>query len=455
MAANDLLTAGASNSLDSAHTLPDNPGRNSALPPTVPGLSPSQWTRLLLKSIGPGVITGAADDDPSGIATYSVAGAQFGTRLLWTATLTWPLMAAVQMMCARIGKVTGQGLAANLKARFPIWMLYVFVIALAIANTINIGADLAGMADAAAMLTGFNSRIYVVVFALLISWATVRLRYQQIANMLKWLVVVLLAYPITAFVVGIDWRQVAHSTFVPSMPHGRDEWSMLVAILGTTISPYLFFWQASEEVEEEKAAGQTTLAMRKGASVQELEMRNIDVGVGSFFSNSVMFFIILTTGITLNRHGLTHIETTRQAAEALRPLAGRFAATLFTVGIVGVGLLAIPTLAGSTAYAFAETVGWRQGLNRKLKQARWFYALILLSTAVGVALNFAGVNPVKALYWTAVINGLLAPFLLVAILVVAADRKLMQGQPSSRLSFAAVAITTVAMFAAGVAMFVF
>jgi NRAMP (natural resistance-associated macrophage protein)-like metal ion transporter len=455
MAANDLLTGGASNSLDSAHTLPDNPGRNSALPPTVPGLSPSQWTRLLLKSIGPGVITGAADDDPSGIATYSVAGAQFGTRLLWTATLTWPLMAAVQMMCARIGKVTGQGLAANLKARFPIWMLYVFVIALAIANTINIGADLAGMADAAAMLTGFNSRIYVVVFALLISWATVRLRYQQIANMLKWLVVVLLAYPITAFVVGIDWRQVAHSTFVPSMPHGRDEWSMLVAILGTTISPYLFFWQASEEVEEEKAAGQTTLAMRKGASVQELEMRNIDVGVGSFFSNSVMFFIILTTGITLNRHGLTHIETTRQAAEALRPLAGRFAATLFTVGIVGVGLLAIPTLAGSTAYAFAETVGWRQGLNRKLKQARWFYALILLSTAVGVALNFAGVNPVKALYWTAVINGLLAPFLLVAILVVAADRKLMQGQPSSRLSFAAVAITTVAMFAAGVAMFVF
>ena len=455
MAGNDLRTGGASNSLDSAHSLPDNPGRNSALPPTVPGLSPSRWTRLLLKSIGPGVITGAADDDPSGIATYSVAGAQFGTRLLWTAALTWPLMAAVQMMCARIGKVTGQGLAANLKARFPVWVLYVFVVALAVANTINIGADLAGMADAAAMLTGLNSRIYVVVFALLISWATVRLRYQQIANTLKWLVVVLLAYPITAFVVGIDWRPVAHATFVPSMPHGRDEWSMLVAILGTTISPYLFFWQASEEVEEEKAAGQSTLAMRKGASVQELEMRNIDVGVGSFFSNSVMFFIILTTGITLNRHGLTHIETTRQAAEALRPLAGRFAATLFTVGIVGVGLLAIPTLAGSTAYAFAETMGWRQGLNRELKQARWFYALILLSTAVGVTLNFAGVNPVKALYWTAVINGLLAPFLLVAILVVAADRKLMQGQPSSRLSFAAVAITTVAMFAAGVAMFVF
>jgi Mn2+/Fe2+ NRAMP family transporter len=247
---------------------------------------------------------------------------------------------------------------------------------------------------------------------------------------------------------------VAHATFVPSLPHGRDEWSMLVAILGTTISPYLFFWQASEEVEEEKAAGQRTVAMRRGASAQELEMRRIDVGVGAFFSNIVMFFIILTTAITLNRHGLTHIETTRQAAEALRPLAGKFAATLFTVGIVGVGFLAIPTLAGSSAYAFAETLGWRQGLDRKLRQAKWFYALILVSTAVGVVLDFAGINPVRALYWTAVINGLLAPFLLVAILIVASNAKLMSGQPSSRLGYAAVALATILMFGAGVAMFV-
>jgi NRAMP (natural resistance-associated macrophage protein)-like metal ion transporter len=420
----------------------------------VPRLSPSQWTRLLLKSIGPGLITGAADDDPSGIATYSVAGAQFGTGLLWTAVLTWPLMAAVQMMCARIGMVTGQGLAGSLKARFPAWLLSIFVIALLVANTINIGADLAGMADAAAMLSGIHSHVFVVLFAGMISWATVRLRYQQIANTLKWLVLVLFAYPITAFVVGVDWRQVAHATFVPSLPHGRDEWSMLVAILGTTISPYLFFWQASEEVEEEKAAGQRTVAMRRGASVQELEMRRIDVGVGAFFSNMVMFFIILTTAITLNRHGLTHIGTTRQAAEALRPLAGKFAATLFTVGIVGVGFLAIPTLAGSSAYAFAETLGWRQGLDRKLHQAKWFYALILVSTAVGVALDFAGINPVRALYWTAVINGLLAPFLLVAILIVASNAKLMSGQPSSRLGYAAVAIATILMFGAGVAMFV-
>ena len=420
----------------------------------VPTFAPVQWMRLLLRSLGPGVITGAADDDPSGIATYSVAGAQLGTKLLWTALLTWPLMAAVQMMCARIGKVTGQGLAGNFKQRFPRWLLNVFIVALLVANTINIAADLAGMADAAEMLSGIKSQVFVVVFAVLISWATVRLHYHQIANVLKWLVLVLFAYPVTAFVAGADWSRVLRATLVPTMPHSRDEWSTLVAILGTTISPYLFFWQASEEVEEEKAAGQSTLAQRRGATLKELELRNIDVGVGAFFSNMVMFFIILTTAITLNRHGITHIETTRQAAEALRPLAGKFAATLFTVGIIGVGFLAIPTLAGSTAYAFAETLGWRQGLDKELKRARAFYALILLSTGVGVGLDFIGINPVKALYWTAVINGLLAPFLLVAILVVASDKKLMQGQPSSRLGWTVVALTTVAMFAAAVAMFV-
>jgi len=420
----------------------------------LPNQPVSRRMRSLLKSLGPGIITGAADDDPSGIATYSVAGAQLGTTLLWTALLTWPLMAAVQMMCARIGKVTGQGLAANFKHRFPKWILLVVVVALLVANTINIGADLSGMADAAAMLSGVNSHWFVVAFAILISWATVRLKYQQIANVLKWLVLVLFAYPITAFVVGADWGQVLRDTFIPSMPHSKDEWETLVAILGTTISPYLFFWQTSEEVEEEKSVGQSTLAKRRGATPEELELRNIDVGVGAFFSNMVMFFIILATAVTLHRHGITHIETSRQAAEALRPFAGNFAATLFTVGIIGVGFLAIPTLAGSTAYAFAETMGWRQGLNLKLRQARWFYRLILASTGLGVVLDFIGINPVKALYLTAVINGLLAPFLLVAILLVAADKKLMQGQPSSRLGWTVVAITTVAMFIAGVAMFV-
>jgi NRAMP (natural resistance-associated macrophage protein)-like metal ion transporter len=420
----------------------------------LPTFAPSRWIRSLLKSLGPGIITGAADDDPSGIATYSVAGAQLGTRLLWTALITWPLMAAVQMMCARIGKVTGRGLAGNLKRKFPKWLLLLGVIALLIANTINIAADLAGMADAASMLSGINSHWFVAAFALLISWATIRLQYQQIAYVLKWLVVVLVAYPITAFVVGANWGQVLRDTLIPSVPHSRSEWETIVALLGTTISPYLFFWQTSEEVEEEISAGQSTLAQRRGATAEELGLRNIDVGVGAFFSNVVMFFIILTTAVTLNRHGITSIETSRQAAEALRPFAGNFAATLFTLGIVGVGFLAIPTLAGSAAYAFADILKWRQGLNKKLSQARWFYALILISTAAGVALDYIGINPVKALYWTAVINGLLAPFLLVAILIVAADKKLMQGQPSSRLGWTLVAITTVAMFVAGVAMFV-
>jgi len=419
-----------------------------------PDSARTNWVRLLFKSLGPGIITGAADDDPSGIATYSIAGAQLGTSLLWTALLTWPLMAAVQTMCARIGMVTGKGLAANLKTRLPGWLLLVFVLALLVANTINIAADLAGMADSAQMLLGINSHVFVVAFALLISWATIKLRYQQIATVLKWLVLVLFAYPITAFVVGADWGHIVHETLIPSIPHSKDEWSTLVAILGTTISPYLFFWQTSEEVEEEKAAGLKSLASRKGASPQELQLRKVDVGVGAFFSNMVMFFIILTTALTLHRHGITHIQTTREAAEALRPFAGKFAATLFTAGIVGVGFLAIPTLAGSAAYACAETLKWRQGLDKKLKHARAFYSLILLSTAMAVVLDFVGINPVKAMYWSAVINGLLAPFLLVAILIVASDKKLMQGQPSSRLGWALVAITTLAMFIAAVAMFV-
>jgi NRAMP (natural resistance-associated macrophage protein)-like metal ion transporter len=410
--------------------------------------------RLLLSSLGPGIITGAADDDPSGIATYSIAGAQFGTLFLWTALLTFPLMASVQMMCARIGKVTGMGLAANLALRFPRWLLLVGIFALLIANTINIGADLAGMADAANMLTAINVHLWVIAFALIISWATVRLQYRHIAMVLKWLVIVLFAYPVTAFIVGADWPQVARATLWPSMPHGKEAWATLVAILGTTISPYLFFWQASEEVEEDKDAGKFTLFLRRGASVKELKLRNFDVGIGAFFSNVAMFFIILTTALTLNRHGHTQISTSRQAAEALRPLAGNSAALLFTVGILGVGFLAIPTLAGSAAYAFAETLGWRQGLSRNVKHARAFYAVILLSTCAGVALNFLHINPVSALYWTAVINGLLAPFLLIAILMVAGNKKLMQGQPSSRLGWITVAVTTVAMFAAGIAMFV-
>lgn len=363
-------------------------------------------------------------------------------------------MAAVQIACARIGLVTGRGLAGTLKQRFPRWLLVGFICALLIANTINIGADLAGMADAAQMLTGISSRWFIAAFVLIICWTTVKLPYRRFADLLKWLVTVLIAYPVTAFIVRVNWMEIARSTLLPSLPHSRQEWATLVAILGTTISPYLFFWQTSAEIEEEIDAGRATLKQRKGATAEEITDSNIDVGLGTLFSNVVMFFIIVTTAATLNRHGVTHIATTRDATEALRPLAGRFAALLFTLGVIGVGLLAIPTLAGSSAYAFADTFTWKQGLGRKFGRAPAFYSVILLSTIGAAALTFTNLDPVRALYWSAVINGLLSPFLLLTILVVAIDSKLMNGQPSSRVNWLAVAFTTLAMFIAGIAMFI-
>ena len=414
-----------------------------------PGLA-----RRFFSVLGPGLVTGAADDDPSGIATYSIAGARLGTTLLWTAWLTWPLMAAVQMMCARIAMVGGMGLAGALRKRFPRWVLVVVCVALLAANTLNIGADLSGMADAAEMLTGLESHYFVVLFGCGIAWATIRLRYYQIASVLKWLALVLFAYVAAAIYIGPDWGALLRD-LLPSVPRGSEAWGTLVAILGTTISPYLFFWQASQEVEEEKAMGRRMLRSRIGATTREIGDRKIDVGVGSFFSNLVMFFIILTTALTLHRHGVTQIETSRQVAEALRPLAGRFAELLYTLGIIGTGLLAIPTLSGSAAYAFAETFGWRHGLDQKLRNARYFYGIVALSTVAGISLDFANINPVKALYWSAVVNGLLAPFLLIGILAIACDRNCMHGQPSSWLSRIVVALAALLMFGAAAGMFLF
>jgi len=364
-------------------------------------------------------------------------------------------MAAVQFMCARIGMVTGRGLAGAFHHKLPRPLIAVAACALFLANTINVGADLSGMADAGAMFTGFNSRYLVFIFGIAIAFATIQFRYQQIATILKWLALVLFAYVITALMVGPDWKSVLHDTFVPSLPRSHQAWSMLVAILGTTISPYLFFWQASQEVEEKKAAGRRMLARRQGRTRRELEVREIDVGVGTFFSNLVMYFIILTTALTLHRHGIINIETSKDAAEALRPLAGKFAAALFAFGVLGVGFLAIPTLTGSAAYAFAETFGWHQGLDARFKSARAFYAVVIISTLVGIGLDFAKVNPVRALFWTAVINGLLAPFLLLAVLLVSTDRKLMKGQPSSPIAIACVGLTTLLMFGAAIGMFIF
>jgi NRAMP (natural resistance-associated macrophage protein)-like metal ion transporter len=411
--------------------------------------------RAFWKSLGPGIVTGAADDDPSGIATYSIAGAQYGTSLLWTALFTWPLMIAVQTMCARIGMVTGQGIAGALRHKFPRTVLLLAAIALFIANSINVGADLIGMADAAELLTGVSSHLWVVLLGVGIAFATIRLRYATIANGLKWLALVLFAYVITALYVGPTWSVVAHDTFVPSMPKIGGAWATLVAILGTTISPYLFFWQASQEVEEEKGMGRRRIADRIGADAHEIRTRTIDIVAGTFFSNAAMFFIILATALTLGRAGLTHLETSRQVAQALVPLAGRFASLLYTVGLLGTGALAIPTLAGSGAYAFAEIFGWRQGMDEPYNRAPGFYATFICSVALGIAMDFANVNPVSALYWTAVINGVLAPFLLVGILIAASDSALMQGQPSSRRARTVVGVTAVVMFAAAIGMFVF
>jgi NRAMP (natural resistance-associated macrophage protein)-like metal ion transporter len=413
------------------------------------------FVRRFFRTLGPGVITGAADDDPSGIATYSIAGAQLGTSLLWTALLTWPLMSMVQMMCARVGMVTGRGLAGALRRRFDRRLVLVASLALLAANTINIGADLAGMADAAKMLTGFDSHWFVVGFGIAIACATIWLRYHQIANTLKWLCLALFSYVLTAFIVHPNWSSAIHDTFAPSWPRGHLAWQTLVAILGTTISPYLFFWQASQEVEEEKAVGRRMCRERQGATKREIISRKMDVGVGAFFAVLIMYFIMLTTASTLHRHGVTNIETSRQAAEVLGPLAGRFAALLYTLGILGVGFLAIPTLSGSAAYALAETMSWKEGLDEKLKSARAFYGVIIASTAAGIALDFANINPVRALFWTAVINGLLAPFLLVGLLVVASNKTIMMGQPSSVLSRALVGATVLIMFGAAIGMFVF
>jgi NRAMP (natural resistance-associated macrophage protein)-like metal ion transporter len=410
--------------------------------------------RRFFSLLGPGLITGAADDDPSGVATYTITGAQLGTSLLWTAFITWPLMGCVQFMCARIGMVTGLGLAGALRRKIPRWMLIVAALALFGANSINVGADLSGMADAAEMLTGINSHLLVVIFGVGIAFWAVRCRYYQIAMILKWLALCLFAYVITAFVVRPDWGAIARDTFVPTWPKDHDTWQNLVAILGTTISPYLFFWQSSQEVEHEKSMGRRMLVQREGATKREIIDRKLDVGIGTFFSNLVMYFIILTAAVTLHQNGVTQIETSKQAAEALRPLAGSLAYFLYTAGLIGVGLLAIPTLAGSAAYAFAETFKWREGLDLPFKSAQPFYIVLIVSTLFGIAMDFLNINPVKALFWTAVINGVLAPFLLVGILMVASDGQLMRRQPSSWLSLAGVGVITLVMFGAAAAMFV-
>jgi len=410
--------------------------------------------RRFFSLLGPGVVTGAADDDPSGIVTYTITGAQTGTSLLWTALLTWPLMGAVQFMCARIGLVSGGGLAAAMHKKLPRWLLIVSALALFAANTVNIGADLAGMADVLQMLVKIPAGISVVIIGIIIIVTTVFFPYKAFASVLKWLASSLFAYVITGFLVHPDWHEILRATFLPQWPTSRTQWTTLVAILGTTISPYLFFWQASQEIEEEKEKGHRTQASRRGAPARDLNNRVIDVGLGTFFSNFIMYFIILTAAATLHRHGVTtQVESSRDAVRVLEPFAGKFAALLYAAGLISVGFLAIPTLAGSSAYAFAETFAWRQGLGQKLHRARAFYGTLACSIVFGIALCFTHVKATDALFLTAVINGMLAPFLLIAIVWVASDNAIMRGQPSSWLARIVVIITTLGMFAAAIGIF--
>jgi NRAMP (natural resistance-associated macrophage protein)-like metal ion transporter len=373
------------------------------------------------KKLGPGLVTGAADDDPSGIATYSQAGAGFGLGLLWTIVFTYPLMVAIQLVSARIGQVTGHGLETNIRRHFPAWLLYAVVGLLLVANTINIAADISAMADAARLLVGGPSRAYVLCFGALSILLQVFVPYSQYVKLLKWLTLALLAYVATVFVVKVPWAQVAVRAFVPNIALNADSITMIVAIFGTTLSPYLFFWQASQEVEEQRADADAVAL--KGAPVpfarKVLERVKVDTFIGMGFSNLVAFFIILTTAVTLNAQGVTSIETSAQAADALRPIAGEFAFLLFSLGIIGTGLLAVPVLAGSAAYAMAGTFRWKNSLEHRPAAAKRFYGIIVISILAGVAINFMPIDPIKALYWSAVINGVISvPIMVVMMLLV-------------------------------------
>ena len=383
-------------------------------------------------NLGPGLITGAADDDPSGISTYSVVGASFGYLPLWTALFSFPLMTAVQLMCARLGMVTGLGLAGVIRRRYSRWVLWGACTLLIVANVINIAADLGGMAEATKMVTGAPVALTVPLYGVAIVSLLMWWSYRAIARVFKWLTLVLLAYVLTAFVADVDWRRALYATLVPHVEWSRAFFSVLVAILGTTISPYLFFWQAAQEVEEERAMGRS-LRQRRGATPEELATCRTDVVTGMFASNAIMYFIILTTAATLHEHGRTSIATAEQAAEALRPVAGAGAYWLFTLGLIGTGMLAVPVLAGSCAYAIAEASAWRGSLNRRPRQAKQFYIVLAIAMALGIALNYAGLDAIKLLFTTAVINGVLAPPLILIVLLLTRDKTVMGQAVNSRL----------------------
>jgi NRAMP (natural resistance-associated macrophage protein)-like metal ion transporter len=414
--------------------------------------------RRWLGVLGPGLITGAADDDPSGIATYSQAGAQFGFAITWTMLFSYPLMAAIQEISARIGRTTGHGIAGNLRAHFPPWVLTLIVGLLFVANTINIGADLGAMGDAVRLLVGGSTALYVVIFALISACLQIFLKYSRYVSVLKWLTLSLFAYFGTVLFAKVPLGEFARGFFIPSLSTDKAFWATVVAILGTTISPYLFFWQASQEVEDERASPKRKpLVDAPEQSNAAIGRIRLDTYVGMGFSSLVALAIMVTTAATLHANGTTDIQTSSQAAEALRPVAGRFAFTVFALGIIGTGFLAIPVLAGSAAYALGEARRWPIGLARKPREAKAFYATIAIATLVGTAIDFSPIDPIKALFWSAVINGVVAAPVMAMMMLMTARRDIMKQnvvagplQWIGWLSTATMAATVAAMFATSI-----
>lgn len=409
----------------------------------------------LLEVLGPGLITGASDDDPSGIATYSQAGAQFGFGIGWTLLLTYPLMCAIQQISAEIGRVTGLGLAGNLRRHYPVWLLYVLIGLLLVANTINIGADLGAMGEALKLLVDGPALFYVAAFGAVTVLLEVFVRYARYVSVLKWLTLSLFAYVATLFVVHVPWPTVAGQMLWPRISFDGAYLTVVVAVFGTTISPYLFFWQAEEEVEEQQEApGDEPLRDAPRQAERQLGRIRLDTYVGMAFSNLVALSIVITTAATLHANGHTNIETAAQAAEALRPIAGRFAFTIFALGIIGTGFLALPVLAGSAAYALGEALRWPVGLARRPLRAKAFYGTIAIATAIGVVLNASPIDPIKALFWSAVINGVVAVPIMAMMMLMAVRSSIMGEFVLSRPLRVMGWLSTAVMLVAAVGMFV-
>ena len=414
-------------------------------------LSLPRWFGVL----GPGLIAGASDDDPSGISTYSVAGASTGFSMLWVMLVTTPMMAVVQGMCARIGMVTGEGLARSMRTHLPKWLLYPLALAVIVANTINAGADLEGMGASAAMVFHVPEWIWVVLFGVGLAVLQMASSYRTIARVVKWLALSLFAYVITAFIVHVRWLDVLRHLVVPEF-HVTASWlTTLMAVLGTTITPYLFFWQAALMVEEERAMGRTSRAAREGATKQEIDDAHLDANLGMVFSNLVAFFIIVTTAATLNATGHANIQTAQDAARALQPLAGGFAYLLFTLGMVATGLLAIPALVGSSAYVAAESLQWKRGLDMRPDRAPRFYAVLVVGIVLAMMMEFLRVDPIRALFWSAVINGIVAVPLLAVIVHLASSESIMQQWRSSLAARIWGWATVAAMGLVAISIFVF